>query len=710
MPSLEWYWHRLRAMSAGEVALRIRKKFRELADSTLEHDWAGSPIESSGAFPKLPEKPAAPESLRSALRRDADNILAGRWRAFGHLELKVDDPPRWHCDYLAGRDLATTASAFRLDYRELPGGADIKLIWELSRWHALARLAQAAWLLDDEKAGEKCVLWLEDWVKHNQPFRGWNWTSALEAGLRLINFAWMDALLAPNAERWAFDAELDRLRHEILPPHAWFTWRHKSFGSSANNHLIGELAGLIVATARWPALAPWAAPLDELQRRWEHEVLAQFHEDGGNKEQALNYHLFSWELCWHARAALVATGRVIAPAVEERLRRAAQFYVDVQVPSDPWDYGDSDNAFVLPVTRDCYGMIETWHSWLAGKSTPELAFWLGNPPSLPVESRLEEAIFGMPPAEEDKGERPYPNLVSDGSSFASVFNKSGIAILKARGWTLRWDVSPLGYLATSAHGHLDVFHLSLWLNGVAMVVDPGTGGYFSDSRLRHWLASGPAHNGPRVTPEDWVERQGPFLWSRQHDTPIGIGGRIWSLPQALIKDAFESGIGKLVRESYERGDAVEALMGLVKLYMKGTSNPWALTRQFSLVTKEGPIRVMDTASKGMRPMRRAPFSVRWQFAPGAKLEQLTPRRFCVTRRGVAMDVEVSADWAEVWAVSDRNDPAFMQAEKTDEERKFAGIVSPAFRKTEWAPYLKLVARPGEKPCLFTTTFLASRDA
>jgi hypothetical protein len=37
-----------------------------------------------------------------------------------------------------------------------------------------------------------------------------------------------------------------------------------------------------------------------------------------------------------------------------------------------------------------------------------------------------------------------------------------------------------------------------------------------------------------------------------------------------------------------------------------------------------------------------------------------------------------------------------------------GMVSPAFRKTVWAPYLKLTARADRhKPCVFRTTFLAS---
>src|SRR5213594_3991200 len=297
MSRLSWYWHRLRAMSPAEVVLHVRKKLRQRADARQLPDWSALNLQPAGNFPRLPRPEDAPPILRDALQRDVEDILAGRWKAFGHLDLKVDDPPKWHCDYLIGKDFATNESAFKLDHRALPGGGDVKLIWELSRWYQLVRLAMAAYVLGDKRAEAKCVEWLEDWVKHNPPYVGWNWTSALEAGLRLIQFTWIDALLgAPSSSSArtedtnapsrssALQSRLEALRRAILPPHVWFAWRHQSFGSSANNHLLGELAGCIVATVRWPELAQYGAPLAELQPRWSQEVLAQFAHDGGNKE------------------------------------------------------------------------------------------------------------------------------------------------------------------------------------------------------------------------------------------------------------------------------------------------------------------------------------------------------------------------------------------------------------------------------------------
>jgi hypothetical protein len=651
MSKLAWYWHRLRAMSASEMALHARKKSRQFIDARRERDWGAVKLESSGAFPKLPPPQDAPRELREALARDVEEILHGKWRAFGHLDLRVDDPPRWHKDYLVGVDLDTNESAFKLNHRALPNGADIKLIWELSRWYQLVRLAMAAYVLDDERAAHKCITWLEDWVKHNPPYRGWNWTSALEAGLRLVQFTWIDALLSPKAESWGFDAELETLRYEILPAHVWFTWRHKSFGSSANNHLIGELVGVILATVRWPQLAQWGAPLDELQKRWEHEVLAQFAEDGGTREQALSYQLFSFEFCFYARGALLAAGKTISKQANERFDAAVRFFNDVQVDREPWDYGDSDNAFVTPLFSGPHFTRE-WLYWMAQHGSPALEYWLNAPPLA--------------------GRRPNsgPPLRAKEVGEWWLYQDSGIAVCESGFWWLRWDLSELGYLATAAHGHLDALHLSIWWKGVAITIDPGTGAYYADKKLREWLSSRAAHNGPRPDGPEWPRRLGPFLWAEHHSKP--------RLANSIKGESANVDWGGAhISRSIVRAD-------------RGDS--WTVTDSC-----EG------TSTN---------FSVRWQFAPGARFKRVGERRFELHRNGVAIEIEVSDDWSEVFLVEQKADEAEQSlrasTSPSELEREFAGTVSPAFRKTEWAPYLKLIARP--KPgqsCVFRTTFVAS---
>ena len=691
-----------------EMALHARKKFRQRADARRLPDWSALKLESVGDFPKLPKREDAPPVLRDALQRDVEDILAGRWKAFGHLDLKVDDPPKWHCDYLVGKDFATTESAFKLDHRTLPGGGDIKLIWELSRWYQLVRLAMAAYVLGDARAASKCVEWLEDWVKHNSPYRGWNWTSALEAGLRLIQFTWIDALLgAPSSSSArtedtnepsgssALQSRLEALRRAILPAHVWFAWRHQSFGSSANNHLLGELAGCIVATVRWPELARCGAPLEELQRRWSHEVLVQFAEDGGNKEQALHYQLFSWELCWQAFNAL-ESAKFVHGRVEQRLSYAGRFFWEAQARLDHWDYGDSDSAFVVPFFAHAEHAVSEWHKWFeAPVQSPAITYWLGSSPTC------------VPPIRH--GDPLYTRTFGEWW----VYPDSRIGICESGFWWLRWDLSQLGYLSTAAHGHLDALHLSIWFKGVALVVDPGTGAYYAEPALRTWLASRAAHNAPCPTSVEQPRRLGPFLWAENHPAPSvsDEGGKrrgVLSLKRRLGPSKWEEN-PPVPMDSGAVGKTVGEL-SLIGQLLRRAIEP--------LPDGSGWLVKDECIGKNGRPIE---FTVRWQFAPETSVKRLDARRFLLRRRDVAIELQVSEGWSDVVlvemdALANRSRPE----SETPEEYKgkpgtaredvrptaYEGIVSPAFRKTVWAPYLKLVARPAGGPCVFSTTFLA----
>jgi hypothetical protein len=230
----------------------------------------------------------------------------------------------------------------------------------------------------------------------------------------------------------------------------------------------------------------------------------------------------------------------------------------------------------------------------------------------------------------------------------------------------------LGYLATAAHGHLDALHVSIWFKGVAIIVDPGTGAYYGDKRLRNWLASRAAHNGPCLDGIDSPKRLGPFLWSEHHPVP-SLGEDFMDTPE-------------------------------LKASARVTMGGCQIRRSLTGSNDEAEWQVEDlciTARGG------ASFSVRWQFAPGSWVKKQSEYRFSVHRADVVVEIEVDRLWTAVELIEpvgteDKNTTARPATESME------GIVSSSFRTVCRAPFLKLTARASEQPRAFRTVFRVPR--
>ena len=185
-----------------------------------------------------------------------------------------------------------------------------------------------------------------------------------------------------------------------------------------------------------------------------------------------------------------------------------------------------------------------------------------------------------------------------------------------------------------------------------MIIDPGTGAYYSNSDLRGWLSSGAAHNGPHTSAARSPRRFGPFLWSEHHPKPSMVC----------------TGKGTIIAEHNNA------------------------TARRSIDVSDGNRAVVTDAMRSNHPQS---FTVLWQFAPGAVCQQIEPHTFRVTRQQATLDIAVGANWETVNLVTTHS-PLNANASE--------GTVSPHFRFVTWAPYLKLTASPADQRHPFTTTF------
>ena len=191
-----------------------------------------------------------PEDARAAVLEGAERLLRGEWEVLGVVRTDLVQPD-WFRDPVTGRRSVQDRYAFRIDTRSEEQVGNIKQVWEISRLQHLTLLANAWFLTHDERHARRVAEHLRSWWRENPFLSGVHWTSGIELGIRLISLAWIRRLL----DEWPGVADLfehDALALRQIRWHQQYLAAFRGRGSSANNHLIAEAAGQLVASCAFP--------------------------------------------------------------------------------------------------------------------------------------------------------------------------------------------------------------------------------------------------------------------------------------------------------------------------------------------------------------------------------------------------------------------------------------------------------------------------
>ena len=224
----------------------------------------------------------------------------------------------------------------------------MKYIWELNRLHQLVLLALAARWTGCEAYREAIDAQTRSWQAQNPFMHGLNWKSPLEAGIRLISWA-MAMVVMPLLRQTIGGNALA----ESVYQHQYFIRAFRSKHSSANNHLIGEMAGLYVGTIFWPGCRESASWHSFARRMLQQALAEQVTSDGVGKERATEYQLLIAEFFLLVGALGQVVGDPFPPAYWERLARLLTFVAAISDRAGHlplFGDGDSAQAVWLPET------------------------------------------------------------------------------------------------------------------------------------------------------------------------------------------------------------------------------------------------------------------------------------------------------------------------------------------------------------------------
>ena len=206
---------------------------------------------SAGSPPPCRRKlPRGSADAKAAVLASADQLLGGEWEVLGVIRTDMVRPD-WFRDPVTGRRSAPGRYAFRVDHRSETRSAtlsrsgrspacSISPCWRPPGSSLTRRSTRIGSPITSAPGGEE-----------NPFLSGVHWTSGIELGVRLISLAWIRRLL----DDWPAVADLferDALALRQIHWHQQYLAAFPSRGSSANNHVIAESAGQLVASCAFP--------------------------------------------------------------------------------------------------------------------------------------------------------------------------------------------------------------------------------------------------------------------------------------------------------------------------------------------------------------------------------------------------------------------------------------------------------------------------
>lgn len=513
LKALIWKLNRLRTMGPQEVLYRIRQFGQALAESRGV-GLARFPPHPTGTpgQPWTTDLPSQFGAHREEYIARGDRVLDGKFRVFALSEAELGFPPNWNRDPKTGVE-APLDFGKTMNYRNEAVVGDIKYLWEPNRHLELVALAQAWHLSGENRFLEGGKIFLDSWFDQSPYPLGVNWTSSLELAIRLINWSFAWHLFGGTSSGLFKEEEGERFRLRWLNSvyqHSNFIAGHFSRHSSANNHLLGEYAGLFVASITWPLWPQSAKWLETARTGLEKEGITQNAEDGGNREQAIWYHHEVADMLLLCGLIGRANGKPFSNAYWARLEAMLEFVASLMSVSGQLPmFGDSDDAVIvdLSIDRDVY------HSLLA---TGAVLYQRGafKAKSSGYDDRTRWLLG-------DAAEEHFNRIRDDQSNLPvhRAFPSSGYFILgdafeSPDEIRMIADAGALGYTSIAAHGHADALSVTLSVAGFEVLIDPGTYAYHTNPLWRDYFRGTAAHNTVRVDHLDQSVSGGNFMWLR----------------------------------------------------------------------------------------------------------------------------------------------------------------------------------------------------
>ncbi len=439
----------------------------------------------------------------------AEHILNHRFQLLGsepYEPVDPDRPPRpngykpidWALDPIKGERFLNNVPYKEWNlYQMRPKNADIKLPWELARCQHWVALGQAYRLTKDDRYAIEVANEIEDFLEANPIGIGINWTCTMDVAIRAANWAIAFDLIQSCQE---LSEAFWQTAYDALFGHGVFIYENlENTYEVTSNHFLSNVVGLYFLAAVFSETSQGEVWDRFCRDSLEKEMTVQVYDEGADFESSLPYHRLVTELFLGAARVAELQEHLLSSAYYEKLRKMVQYSISTMRPDGLMpQIGDADDGRLHIFTdyarwnpqdpRHLFGpasFLLNEPAWLdyAGSNGAWEAVWWGY--DCPIK-------FGRP--------APLP-------STAQLFPESGLAAVRNGGHFLLITNGVVGTEGFGNHKHNELLSFECCLDGVPLIVDPGSFVYTSDFDARNRFRSTAYHNTLRVDAVEQNEMQ-----------------------------------------------------------------------------------------------------------------------------------------------------------------------------------------------------------
>lgn len=422
-----------------------------------------------------------------------------------HLGSKID----WHLDFKVGRRWPLSYwTRIPICYND---GSDIKVPWELNRFHHLVILGKAYWLTAEERYAQEFVDQITDWIEKNPYSFGVNWVCPMEVAIRAVNWIW----------GWHFFKDSQTLSDEFkmvflksLYQHGRFIYQNledmEKIGGVNSNHLISNGTGLVYLGLFFSESKETKKWLNKGLEILFAELKNQIYPDGVDYEQSVNYHRLVLELLISPLIFCQKNGIEVPQAAWDKIEKMFEFVMYYTKPdgSAP-QIGDADAGRLHKLSSDKNTLND--HRYLL--SIGAVLFKRGD--FKKYSGGFHEEAFWLLGKD---GKEEYDRIQADSASLGSMaFKDSGFYIMRDNNNYMLIRAGDGGMDGFGSHSHCDTLSFEVYAGDKTFIIDPGTYCYTGDYKMRNLFRSSKYHNTVVVDDEEIKRFKEKELFRMQND-------------------------------------------------------------------------------------------------------------------------------------------------------------------------------------------------